>query len=190
MKKLITIAAMAMVIGATVSRAQSNTVTVSNGAVIVAGPVDLDVKVKLNAATKLAAPTVTGVEGALVQGVVGGVTNLSFVLGTTILDSVTTSNTTGTITTNTVTSDISSNAWVESDNPVELGKGKFAAAAGARFFDVAGPFGTSNTEWFITGTVKAASGKSSNITVSAKAVGIWVEGVSSFSASISTVKAK
>jgi len=205
MKKLITIAAMAMLAGATVSRAQTtNSFTVSNGVTIVAGPVNLDIKVKLNAATKLAAPTVSGVSGALVQGVFGGITNLSFVLGTTLLDS------TNIITsyspsngfenvTNTVTSVIASNAWLESDNPVELGKGKFATSAEAVNFDVAGPFGSSNTTAFITGTVKSSkagpvedkaskSNSTSGVSFSAKAVGIWVEGQSSFSASISTAK--
>jgi hypothetical protein len=209
MKKLIAIAAMAMVVGATVSRAQTtNSVTVSNGVVIVAGPISLDIKVKLNGATKLAAPTVSGVEAALVEGNFGGVSNnLSFVLGTTILDSTNVitsfSPTSGVeVVTNTVTSSISSNAWLATDSPVEFGKGKFAAAGSAVNFGVAGPFGSSNLVAFITGTVKAgksgpvedkgkggsSSNSTSSVDLSAKAVGVWAEGVSTFSASISTAK--
>lgn len=205
MKKLITIAAMAMLVGATVSRAQTtNSVTVSNGAVVVAGPINLNIKVKLNAATKLAAPTVSGVEAALVQFAGGGHTNLSFVLGTTILDStnIVTSfipSNGFVVVTNAVTSEVSSNAWIQTGTPVELGKGKFAAAGSAVNFDVAGPFGSSNIEAFITGTVKASkagpvedkgskSNSTSSVSLSAKAVGIWVDGQSSFSASISTAK--
>jgi len=201
MKKLIAIAAMAMVIGATVSRAQTtNSVTVSNGVTIVAGPISLDIKVKLNGATKLAAPAVSGVEAALVEGDFGGTSNnLSFVLGTTVLDSssvITTSGTSTVTISNTVTSSISSNAWVETDTPVEFGKGKFAAGA---FAVTNGLFGSSNLVAFITGTVKAAksgpveekassSNSTSTVSLSAKAVGVWAEGVSTFSATINTAK--
>jgi hypothetical protein len=179
MKKLIAVAAMAMLIGATVGPAQI-IATMSNGDTVVSGPIDVNVKVKLS--PKQTNPTVTGVELAEVAVPISTtVTNTVVVLGTAILDSVSITNGT----TNTITSVVSSNALVVSDVPVDLGKGKFAAAAGN---GGAGPFGTSNTIWYITGTAK--TDKNSNTTVTAKAVGIWKDGDTSFSASITAVKTK
>jgi hypothetical protein len=192
MKKVITIAAMAMVVGATVGLAQvTNFVTV--GPSIVTGPISVNMKVKLTGATKLAAPTVSGVQYATVEEVAGGVTNEADVFGTTILDTLSVvTNSAGGTNTITTTTEVSSNAWVVSDTPVDLGKGKFAEAAGARNHDVAGPFGSSNTEWYVTGSLKESGGKKGGGTtnVSAKVVGIWQEGVSTFSASVSTAKTK
>jgi hypothetical protein len=185
MKKQIAIAAMAMLTGATVGQAQTITTTVSNGVTIAKGPINLTVKGKLIGATKLAGPTVTGLQWAQVLDPISATrTDTVDVIGTVILDS--SSSTNGT--TNTVSSSISTNAFLVSDDRVDLGKGKFAEASFAENFNVAGPFGSSNTECYITGTVK--TDKKGVVTVSAKAVGIWQAGVSAFSASISTAKAK
>jgi hypothetical protein len=182
MKKQIAIAAMAMLTGATVGQAQTITTTVSNGVTIAQGPINLNVKVKLSGATKPTNPTVTGLQWAEVRVPISAtVTDIEDVLGTTILDS--TSVTNGA--TNTVFSVVSSNAWVVSGARIDLGRGKLVEAA---FGPGAGAFGTSNTVWLITGTIK--TDKKSNTTVSAKASGIWQDGVSAFSASISTAKAK
>jgi len=192
MKKLIAIAAMAMVVGATVGRAQvTTTVTKVVGPSILVGPLSVDMKVKLTAATKPTAPTVTGLEWARVQ-VPGTPTNVGDVFGTAILDvtgvstSSVTAGGTDTVTITTFTA-LSSNAWVVTDTPIDLGKGKFAEAGGAVTTNLV--FGSSNTAWYVTGTVKdPKGGKTVSTNVSAKVVGVWQEGVSAFSASISTAK--
>jgi len=195
MKKLIAIAAMAMVVGAMVGRAQVTTVvTKVVGPSILVGPLDVDMAVKLTAATKLTAPTVTGLEWARVQ-FPGTPTNVGDVFGTAILEVtgvITSSVTAGGTDTVTITTTyaISTDAWLETDTPIDLGKGNFAEGGYAVNFDEAGPFGSSNTVCYITGTLKdPKSGKTVSTNVSAKVVGVWQEGVSSFSASISPAKA-
>jgi hypothetical protein len=200
MKKLIAIAAMAMLVGVTVGRAQTTYVTQVTGPSIVLGPASVDMKVKLTGATKLTAPTVSGLEWARVQDqVVSGTTTstvTSDVYGTSILDIL--SSTTGAVVNGTATvsvvTEISTDAWIFTDTPIDLGKGKFAEAGGAANFGKAGAFGSSNTECYITGTVKdpeISKGGSKAVTtnVTAKVSGVWQEGVSSFSASISPAKA-
>lgn len=67
MKKLIAVAAMSILAGATVGQAQTITTTVTNGVTIARGPINLNVKVRLNGATKLKSPTVAGLQWAEVQ---------------------------------------------------------------------------------------------------------------------------
>ena len=201
MKKLIAIATMAMLVGVTVGRAQTTFVTQVTGPSIVVGPASVDMKVKLTGATKLTSPPAESLEWARVQQTeVSGVvtsTVTSDVYGTTILDIL--SSTTGAVVNGTATvsvvTEISTDAWIFSDTPIDLGKGKFAEAGVSASFGKAGAFGSSNTECYITGTVKdpeiskGGSKKAATTNVTAKISGVWQEGVSTFSASIGAAKA-
>lgn len=180
MKKLITIAAMTMLVGATVSWAQVTNLV--NRAVVVAGPINIDVKVTLSDKTK---PVVTNAIFAEVQlgagSSFGSSGDVFDVIGTAITQSTLTTNL-GSIITNTITTDVSSNVFLSGNNPVDLGKGKFAEV----FFGPSkAPFGMSNSVWFVNGAFKDSS-KGTNI--SAKVEGIWKDGDTAFKGSIKNSK--
>jgi hypothetical protein len=174
MKKLIAIAAMAMLVGATGSKAQ---VIITNDVdTIVRGPLNVDIKVQLSDKTS---PAVTGVKWAEVQEVVGSVTDRFQVLGTTIIHSDVSVDDPG-VGTNTLTNTLSTNVFLFGDDPVGTDS-KFVEAL---FGQGAGPFGMSNAVWLATGSIKSTKG--TNVTL--KAQGIWKEGTTSFKASVKTSK--
>jgi hypothetical protein len=179
MKKLITIAAMAML--ATVSWAQIVT-TVVNQVTVLAGPLNIDVKVKVS--DSKTAPAITGLKWALVTDITGSHSNdILSVIGTAITDTTNVLNGAGN--TNTTTVSLSTNVVLVGDDVVDLGKGKFAEAFAQLNSSTAQPFGMSNSAWFAQGSVKA-SAKGTNF--SAKVQGIWKEGASAFSGSVTTSK--
>lgn len=180
MKKLITIAAMAMLVGATVSQAQIVT-TVVHDVTVLAGPLNIDVKVKVS--DSKTAPAITGLKWALVTGITGSHSNdILSVIGTAITD---TDNVTVDPTNVTSTVGLSTNVVLVGDDVVDLGKGKFAEAFSQLNSSTAQPFGMSNSAWFVQGSVKAST-KGTNF--SAKVEGIYKEGSSAFSGSIKTSK--
>ena len=177
MKKLITVAAVTMLLGATVGWAQIIVTTTVHNVAVLTGPIAVDVKVKLSDNTS---PSVTGVKYAEVAEITSGKTGDSFsVLGTAITD---TTNHTVNATNVVSTINLSSNVFLAGDTPVDLGKGKFVEAL---FGDGAGPFGLSNSVWLVFGTAKLSS-KGTN--VSAKVEGIWKEGDTAFKGSIKNSK--
>ncbi len=182
MKKLITIAAMAML--ATVSWAQIVT-TVVNQVTVLAGPLNIDVKVKVS--DSKTAPAITGLKWALVRDEIGGgfasSGDVVSVIGTAI--TFTTNILNGAETTNTTLTTLSTNVVLVGDDVVSLGQGKFAEALAQLNSDTAQPFGMSNSVWFVQGSVKA-SAKGTNF--SAKVQGIYKEGSSAFSGSVKTSK--
>jgi hypothetical protein len=179
MKKLITIAAMAML--ATVSWAQIVT-TVVNQVTVLAGPLNIDVKVKVS--DSKTAPAITGLKWALVTDITGSHSNdILSVIGTAITDTTNVLNGAGN--TNTTTVSLSTNVVLVGDDVVDLGKGKFAEAFAQLNSSTAQPFGMSNSAWFVQGSVKAST-KGTNF--SAKVEGIYKEGSSAFSGSIKTSK--
>jgi hypothetical protein len=167
MKKLITIAAMAML--ATVSWAQ--VVLTNNEVIVVKGPLNIDLKLKTSLGSNA---TLTGGKWARVQEISGIVTSPVFdVIGTAITESILDTNTFAPGT-NVLTTSLSTNVFLASDTPVDLGKGKFAEAM---FSDSAAPFGLSNAAWFVQGSIKDSSKGTS---VSGKVEGIYREGASAF----------
>jgi hypothetical protein len=180
MKKLITIAAMAMLVGATVSQAQIIVTTTVNQVTVLAGPLNIDVKVKVS--DSKTAPTVTGLKWALVRDEIGSSSgNVFSAIGTAITE---TDNAEIDPTNVTSTVGLSTNVVLVGDDVVDLGKGKFAEALFQLNSDTAQPFGMSNSAWFVQGSVTRAKG--TNFT--AKVQGIWMEGSSAFSGSVKTSK--
>lgn len=176
MKKLIAIAAMAMVVGGTAGWAQ---VIITNDIdTVVRGPLNVDVKVQLSDKTS---PAVTGVKWAEVREVVGSVTDTFQVVGTSsIIHSDVSVDDPG-VGTNTLTNTLSTNVFLVGDDPVGTDS-KFVEVL---FGQGAGPFGMSNAVWLTTGSIKAST-KGTNVTL--KAQGIWKEGTTSFKASVKTSK--
>jgi hypothetical protein len=185
MKKLIAIAAMAMVVGATMGVAQIVTTTVNNVSIL-SGPITIDLNASVSSATAKTKVALADVKFAHVRlnadNSLGASGEVFDVIGTSITDTTNILNGAGNTNTTTVT--LSKSVFLAGDTSVDLGKGKFAEAFFSRP-DTNQVSTMSNAVLYVTGSTKTST-KGTNVT--GKIVGIWQEAVSTVSGSIKNSK--
>jgi hypothetical protein len=186
MKKLIAIAAMAMVVGATMGVAQIVTTTVNNVSIL-SGPITIDLNVSVSSATAKTKVALADVKFAHVRlnadDSLGASGEVFDVIGTSITD---TTNITVNASNVTTRVNLSTSVFLAGDTSVDLGKGKFAEAFFSRP-DTNQVSTMSNAVLYVTGSTKTST-KGTNVT--GKIVGIWQEAVSTASGSIKNSKVK
>ena len=181
-KQMILMAAVAMLAAAASGRAQ--TVDLTNAEVIVThGPFPVTLDVTLSTGTKTNLTNLLFARVESVSGVDSGL--VADAIGTTSILGVSTGIVSGV--TNIFHVVLSTNVFMLSDVPIEVGKGKVVEALGERPEFGHGPAGMTDSVWLATLTL-SDSGKSTN--VSAAVAGVWEAGASAFTGKINFEKVK